>query len=100
MKKPPHPRRVIRQECIEPLGMTVTKAAERLGITRQNLNNVLNGKSGISPEMAIRLAKAFGSRPEVWLGLQMEYDLAKAEKIIGKINITRVVQKNEDLMKV
>ena len=75
MKKPPHPGRIIRKECIEPLGVTVTEAAKRLGLTRQSLNNVLNGKSGISPEMAIRLSKAFGSRPEVWHGLQMEYDL-------------------------
>jgi addiction module HigA family antidote len=54
MKRPPHPGRIIRQECLEPLGLTVTDAAGRLGVTRQNLNNVLNGKSGISPEMAIR----------------------------------------------
>ena len=91
MKKPPHPGRIIRQECVEPLGMTVTEAAKRLGVTRQNLNNVLNGKSGISPEMAIRLSKAFGSRPEVWLGLQMEYDLAEAEKKAGNIRVRRVL---------
>lgn len=90
MNKPPHPGRIIRQECIEPLGMSVTKAAEWLGVTRQSLNNVLNGKSGVSPEMAIRLSKAFGSRPEVWLGLQMEYDLAKAEKKAGGIRVKRV----------
>ena len=64
-------------------------------MTRQNLNNVLNGKSGISPEMAIRLSKAFGSRAEVWLGLQMEYDLAEAEKTAGKIKVTRVAPKKE-----
>ena len=80
MKRRPHPGRSLRQDCIDPLGMTVTKAAARLGVTRENLNNVLNGKSGPSPELAIRLSKAFGSRPEVWLGLQMEYDLAEAEK--------------------
>jgi addiction module HigA family antidote len=97
MKNPPHPGRIIRQECIEPLGVTVTAAAARLGVTRQNLNNILNGKSGISPEMAIRLAKAFGSRAEVWLGLQMEYDLAKAERNSGKIKVKRI-QKNEKLV--
>ena len=69
-------------------------------MTRQNLNNVLNGKSGISPEMAIRLSKAFGSRAEVWLELQMEYDLAEAEKSSGKIKVTRVVAKNEELVRV
>jgi addiction module HigA family antidote len=76
----------------------VTETAARLGVTRQNLNNLLNGKSGISPEMAIRLSKAFGSRAEVWLGLQMEYDLAEAQKTAGKINVTRVRPKKEALV--
>jgi addiction module HigA family antidote len=62
------------------------------------LNNLLNGKSGISPEMAIRLSKAFGSRAEVWLGLQMEYDLAEAEKTAGKIKVTRVTPKKGELV--
>lgn len=61
MKKPPHPGRIVRQECIEPLGLTITETAKRLGVTRQALNNVVNEKAGISPEMAIRLAKGFGS---------------------------------------
>ena len=80
MKNPPHPGRIVRQECIEPLGLTVTEAAKRLGVTRQALNNLVNGKGGISAEMAVRLSKAFGSSPEVWLGMQMEYDLAQVEK--------------------
>ena len=63
MKKPPHPGRVVRQECIEPLGLTVTEAAKRLGVTRQALNNLVNGKGGVSAEMAVRLSKAFGSSP-------------------------------------
>ena len=100
MKRPPHPGRIVRQECIEPLGVTVTEAAARLGVTRKNLNNILNGKSGISPEMAIRLSKAFGSRPEVWLGLQMEYDLAEAEKTAGKIKVTRIEAKKEAFVRV
>ena len=79
VKNPPHPGRIIRQECVEPLGLTITEAAARLGVTRQALNNVINGKAGVSPEMSIRLSKAFGSKPDVWLGLQMEYDLAVAE---------------------
>ena len=90
MKNPPHPGRIIRQECIEPLGLTVTDAAERLGVTRQALNNLINGKAGVSPEMAIRLSKAFGSKPDVWLGLQMEYDLAQAEKHAGRIKVRRI----------
>ncbi len=90
MKNPPHPGRIVRQECIEPLGITVTEAARALGVTRQALNNLVNLKSGISPEMAIRLSKAFGSSPEVWLGMQMAYDLARLEKEAGKIKVRRV----------
>jgi addiction module HigA family antidote len=90
MKKPPHPGRIVRQECIEPLGLTVKEAAVRLGVTRQTLNNLVNEKSGISPEMSIRLSKAFGSSPEVWLGLQMAYDLAEAERNASKIKVERI----------
>ena len=90
MKNPPHPGRIIRQECIEPLGLTITDAAARLGVKRQTLNNLVNGRAGISPEMSIRLAKAFGSRPEVWLGLQMQYDLAQAEKTAHRIKVHRI----------
>ncbi len=77
MKNPPHPGRIVRQDCIEPLGLTVTAAAKVLGVTRQALNNLVNGKAGISPEMAVRLSKAFGSSPEMWLRLQVNYDLAQ-----------------------
>ncbi len=90
IKNPPHPGRIVRQECIVPLGITVTEAARALGVTRQALNNLVNLKSGISPEMAIRLSKAFGSSPEVWLGMQMAYDLARLEKEAGKIKVRRV----------
>ena len=90
MKKPPHPGRIVRQECIEALGLTVTEAARALGVTRQALNNLVNLKAGISPQMAIRLSKAFGSSPEVWLGMQMAYDLAQLEKEAGKIKVQRV----------
>ena len=75
MKTPPHPGRSIRNACLEPLGLSVTDGAKLLGITRQALNNVINGKSGISPEMAIRLTKAFGSTPETWLQMQLAYDI-------------------------
>jgi addiction module HigA family antidote len=90
MKNPPHPGRIVRQECIEPLGLSITEAAERLGVKRQTLNNLVNGKAGISPQMSIRLSKAFGSRPEVWLGLQMHYDLAQAEKTAHRIKVHRI----------
>jgi antitoxin HigA-1 len=77
MKNPPHPGRIVRQDCIEPLGLTITAASAALGVTRQALNNLVNGKAGISPEMAVRLAKAFGGTPEMWLRLQANYDLAQ-----------------------
>jgi addiction module HigA family antidote len=89
MKNPPHPGRSIRTACLEPLGLSVTDAAEVLGVTRQTLNNVIHGKSGISPHMAIRLSKAFGSTPETWLRMQLAYDLAQARKDESKIKVHR-----------
>jgi len=80
MKSPPHPGRIVRQECLEPLDLTVTAAAAVLGVTRQALNNVVNEKAGISPEMAVRLAMAFGSSPDMWLRMQIAYDLAQIEQ--------------------
>lgn len=80
MKNPPHPGRIVRQDCIEPLGLTITGAAKALGITRQALNNLVNGKAGISPEMAVRISKAFGGSPEMWLRLQANYDLANVRQ--------------------
>jgi addiction module HigA family antidote len=77
MKNPPHPGRIVRQDCIEPLGLTITHAAKVLGVTRQALNNLVNGKAGISPEMAVRVSKAFGGSPDMWLRLQANYDLAR-----------------------
>ena len=90
MKNPPHPGEAIRYDCLEPLGLSVTDGAKALGVTRQALNNLVNGKSGISPEMAIRLDKAFGGGAEVWLGLQMDYDLAQALKREREIKVRRV----------
>ncbi len=80
MKEPPHPGLSVRYDCLEPLGLSVTDAAKALGVTRQSLNNVVNGKAGISPEMALRLDKAFGGTAEGWLALQCAYDLAQARK--------------------
>lgn len=74
MKKPPHPGRIVRMECLEPLGLTIRAAATVLGVTRQVLNNVVNGRAGISPEMAVRLSKAFGGSAGMWLRLQANYD--------------------------
>src|ERR1039458_9978010 len=89
MKTPPHPGRSIRNACLEPLGLSVTAGAKVLGVTRQTLSNVINGKSGISPEMAIRLSKAFGSTAETWLRMQVAYDLAAARKDEAKIKVYR-----------
>ena len=89
MKNPPHPGHAVRYECLEPLGLTVTDGAQALGVSRQALNNLVNGKSSISPEMAVRLAKAFGSSAETWLRMQLAYDLAAALKDAGKIKVRR-----------
>jgi len=94
MKNPPHPGKIVRQECIAPLDLTITEAANRLGVTRQTLDKLVNGKAGISPEMSIRLSKAFGSSPEMWLGLQMEFDLAKTEKTAHTIHVKRITPKH------
>jgi antitoxin HigA-1 len=90
IKNPAHPGRVIRNACLEPLGLSVTEGAKILGVTRQALNNVINGKSGISPEMAIRLSKAFGSTPETWLRMQLAYALAQARKKESSIKVRRL----------
>jgi antitoxin HigA-1 len=89
MKNPAHPGRIVRSACLEPLGLTVTDGAKVLGVTRQTLTKIVNGKSGISPEMAIRLSKAFGSTPETWLRMQLAYDLAAARKDESKIKVRR-----------
>ena len=93
MKNPPHPGQSVRYDCIEPLGLTITEAADALGVTRQTLNNLVNGKSGISADMAIRLAKAFGSDAETWLRLQMAYDLAQARLHEGEIKVKPVMRR-------
>ena len=87
MKNPPHPGRHIRLEYLEPLGLSVTEAARILGVTRANLSNIVNGKSGISPEMAVRLAKAFGGSAEIWLRLQAAYDLARVRRREAEIKV-------------
>lgn len=91
MKKPVHPGRIVRHDCLEPLSLTVTEAAKVLGVTRQALNNVVNERAGVSPEMAIRLAKAFGSTPETWLRMQSAFDLAEALKNAAQIRVQRYV---------
>lgn len=80
MKNPPHPGGVVWRECIEPLGLTITQAAEALGVTRNTLSELVNGKRGISPEMAVRLSKVFGGSEEGWLVQQAQYDLAQVRR--------------------
>ncbi|MDQ6866897.1 MAG: HigA family addiction module antitoxin [Pseudomonadota bacterium] len=92
MKNPPHPGRIVRQECIEPLGLSVTDGAKALGVSRNALSELLNERRGISPEMAIRLSKAFGSAPETWAGLQLDYDMAQAMKTADRIKVRKVQQ--------
>src|ERR1700738_2156056 len=77
MKNPPHPGKAVRVSCLEPLGLSVTEGAKVLGVTRQTLSNLINCKTGISPEMAIRLSKAFGSTPDTWIRMQAAHDLAQ-----------------------
>ena len=89
MQNPPHPGEVVREECLDPLGLTVTRAAAGLGVTRQALSDLVNGHAGVSVEMAIRLSKAFGSSPETWLGMQMAYDLWQARERGGTLTVER-----------
>ncbi len=90
MKNPPHPGLSVRHDCLEPLGLNVTEAAKRLSISRKQLSDIVNCKAGISPEMAIRLDKAFGGGAETWLRLQAAYDLAQAMKHADEIKVERL----------
>jgi addiction module HigA family antidote len=89
MKDPPHPGEVVRELCLEPAGLTVTAAAAVLGVSRKALSELLNGHSGISPEMAVRLSKAFGGSVESWLTQQMQHDLARIGQRAGEIDVKR-----------
>jgi len=93
MKEPPHPGLSVRFDCLEPLELSITEGAKVLGVTRQALNNVVNCKAAISPEMAIRLDKAFGGSAEAWLALQVAYDLAQAWKNASTIRVKRYTAK-------
>lgn len=90
MKSPPHPGLLVKHDCIEPLGLTVTSAAEALGVTRQALSNLINANARISAEMAIRLEKAFGGTAEGWLRMQLAYDLDSVRKSSAAIKVKRV----------
>lgn len=89
MKNPAHPGRIVKNACLEPLGLSVTEGAKVLGVTRQTLTKIVNGKAGVSAEMAIRLAKAFGNSADVWVRMQASYDLAQARKDESRIKVRR-----------
>ena len=90
MHNPPHPGEVIRGLVMEPLGLTVTEAAKALGISRKTLSAILNGRAGISPEMAVRLSIALGTSAEVWLNHQTQYDLWHAEQRRKRLRVMKL----------
>ena len=90
MNNPPHPGLSVRRDCLEPLGLSVTMAAKKLGVSRKQLSDVVNCHSGISPEMAIRLDKAFGGGADTWYRLQAAYELAQAMEHADQITVTRL----------
>lgn len=90
MKNPPHPGSVFRQVRIEPAGITVTEAAAHLGVSRRQLSGVLNGRSGISPEMAVRISKVFGGSAKIWCRMRAAYDLALALELTDTIKVGRL----------
>lgn len=90
MHNPPHPGEVLKELCIEPLGITVTDAAKGLDISRKTLSSILNGKAGISPEMAVRLSIAFNTSSESWLNQQSQYDLWQAEKHRNELHVIQL----------
>lgn len=91
MANPVHPGEIIKEVCLEALELTITDAAKHLGVTRQTLSDLVNCKSGVSPEMALRLSQAFGSSPEAWLGMQTAYDLWQVRQRRPDIKIERIV---------
>ena len=90
MKNPPHPGLSVRHDCLEPLGLSVSEAARKLGVSRKQLSDIVNCRAGISPEMAIRLDMAFGGGAETWYRLQSAYALAQAMKRADRISVERV----------
>jgi len=90
MRNPPHPGEILRQLCIKPLGLSVTEAAKGLGVSRKTLSAILNGRAGISPEMAVRLSLAFGTSSESWLNQQIQFDLWQAEKGRKNLRVLRL----------
>lgn len=97
MKNPPHPGLSVRHDCLEPQGLNVSEAARKLGVSRKQLSDIVNCRSGISPEMEIRLDKAFGGGAETWYRLQSAYELAQAMKKADQIKVERLTPDREPL---
>ncbi len=91
MHNPPHPGEIIKELCLEPLGISVTEAADALGVSRKTLSSILNGRAGISPEMAVRLSIAFDTSAESWLEQQSQYQLWHAEQHRNELKVRRLV---------
>jgi addiction module HigA family antidote len=87
MKNPPHPGLSVRLNYLEPFGLSVTEGAQALGVSRTTLSRLINGQAGVSPDMAIRLAKAFGATPDIWIRMQAAYDLAQARQHESDIKV-------------
>ena len=94
MYNPPHPGEILRELCLEPLGINVTQAAKALGVSRKTLSAILNGRAGISTEMAIRLSLAFDTSPESWLNQQTQYDLWLARRKSQELKVERLFVAN------
>jgi addiction module HigA family antidote len=90
MHNPPHPGEVLKTLCLDPLGLTVTEVARSLGVSRKTLSGILNGRAGISPEMAVRLSIAFGTSAESWLNQQLQYDLWHAERNRNRLRVSKL----------
>ena len=90
MHNPPHPGEILKSLCLEPLGVSVTEAAAALGVSRKTLSSILNGRAGISPEMAVRLSIAFDTSSESWLNQQTQFDLWHAEQSRKRLRVTRL----------
>ncbi len=90
MHNPPHPCEVLRELCLEPLGVSITDAADALGVSRKTLSSILNGRAGVSPEMAVRLSIAFDTSAESWLNQQVQYDLWQAEQRRRQLRVRKL----------
>ncbi len=90
MHNPPHPGEIIKSLCLKPLGLSVTEAAKALDVSRKTLSTILNGRAGVSPEMAVRLSIAFGTSAESWLNQQNQYDLWRAEQRRKQLRVMKL----------